>query len=139
MEVSVSLSCLFVHEPPYQTTVVCCNPVFRRGSSRMDHRTFSTLEWGSLRLAPTTKTDIMMVRLHAFTYVELNLDSPWLYCSIKSFLQTHMHAHTDSHIHMSHTRIYTHSYPHSHTHTPTVGHYTIQVKAQVFTYGVKII
>ena len=53
MEVSVSLSCLFVHEPPYQTTVVCCNAVFRRGSSRMDHRTFSTFEWGSLRLAPT--------------------------------------------------------------------------------------
>ena len=42
MEVSVSLSCLFVHEPPYQTTVVCCNAVFRRCSSRMDHRTFST-------------------------------------------------------------------------------------------------
>ena len=69
----------------------------------------------------------MMVRLHAFTYVELNLDSPWLYCSIESFLQTHthMHAHTDMHIHTSRTtftctRIYTHSYPHSHTHTHTL-------------------
>ena len=26
MEVSVSLSCLFVYEPPYQTVVACCNP-----------------------------------------------------------------------------------------------------------------
>ena len=32
MEVSVSVSCLFVHEPPYQTIVVCCNPIFRRNS-----------------------------------------------------------------------------------------------------------
>ena len=39
MEVSASLSCLFVHEPPYQTTVVCCSAVFRRDSSHMDHRT----------------------------------------------------------------------------------------------------
>ena len=30
---------VFVHEPPYQTTVMCCNPVFRFGSSRMDHHT----------------------------------------------------------------------------------------------------
>ena len=37
MEISVSLSCLFVHEPPYQTTVVCCNPVFHHGRSHMDH------------------------------------------------------------------------------------------------------
>ena len=29
-EVSVSLSCLFVHEPPYQTVVVCCNPFLPR-------------------------------------------------------------------------------------------------------------
>ena len=28
LEVSISLSCLFVHEPPYQTVVVCCNLVF---------------------------------------------------------------------------------------------------------------
>ena len=85
----------------------------------------------------------MMVRLHAFTYVELSLDSPWLYCSIESFLQTHththMHAHTDTHIHTSCTHSHAHVYIHIHTHTPTVGHYTIQVKAQVFTYGVKII
>ena len=39
MEISVSLSCLFVHEPPYQTTVVCCNLVFHRGRSHMDHPT----------------------------------------------------------------------------------------------------
>ena len=36
MEVSVSLSCLFVHEPPYQTVVVYCNSVFRRNSLCMD-------------------------------------------------------------------------------------------------------
>ena len=36
MGVSVSLPCLFVHEPPYQTTLVCCIPVFRRCLSRMD-------------------------------------------------------------------------------------------------------
>ena len=28
MEVSVSLLCLFLHEPPYQTIVVCCNLIF---------------------------------------------------------------------------------------------------------------
>ena len=44
MEVSASLSCLFVHEPPYQTTVVCCNPVFHRGSLDMDHHiTFNVI------------------------------------------------------------------------------------------------
>ena len=42
MEISVSLSCLFVHEPPYQTTVVCCNPVFHCGRSSMDHPTVFT-------------------------------------------------------------------------------------------------
>ena len=51
MEVSVSLLCLFVHEPPYQTTVVCCNAVFRRGSSCMDHRTVFHVRVG---LAPIT-------------------------------------------------------------------------------------
>ena len=39
MEVSVSLLCLFVHKPPYQTVVVHCNPIFRCGSSCMDHHT----------------------------------------------------------------------------------------------------
>ena len=34
MEVSITLSCLSVHEPPQQTAVVCCNPVFFRGSSQ---------------------------------------------------------------------------------------------------------
>ena len=40
--VSVSLSCLFVHEPPYQTTPVCCIPVFRCCLSHMDHPTIFT-------------------------------------------------------------------------------------------------
>ena len=39
MEVSVSLSCLFVHEPLCQTPVVCCNSIFRHSSSHMDHCT----------------------------------------------------------------------------------------------------
>ena len=52
MEVSVSLSCLFVHEPPYQTTVVCCNAVFRRGSSRMDHRTVFHVRVGLAQARP---------------------------------------------------------------------------------------
>ena len=42
MELSVSLSCLFVHEPPCQTTVVCCNPVFHHDYLCMDHPTVFT-------------------------------------------------------------------------------------------------
>ena len=52
MEVSVSLSCLFVHEPPYQTTVVRCNAVFFRGSSRMDHRTIFHVGVGLAQARP---------------------------------------------------------------------------------------
>ena len=52
MEVSISLSCLFVHEPPYQTTVVCCNAVFHRGSSRMDHRTVLHVRVGLAQARP---------------------------------------------------------------------------------------
>ena len=37
MEISISLSCLLVHEPLYQTTVVCCNPVFHCGSLYINH------------------------------------------------------------------------------------------------------
>ena len=37
VEVSISLSCLFVHEPLYQTVAVHCNSVFCHGSSWMDH------------------------------------------------------------------------------------------------------
>ena len=47
--------CSFVHELPYQTTVVCCNSVFRRGYLRMDLRAvLPPSEWGSLSLAPTS-------------------------------------------------------------------------------------
>ena len=52
MEVSVSLSCLFVHEPLYQTTVVCCNAVFHRGSSRMDHCTVFHIRVGLAQARP---------------------------------------------------------------------------------------
>ena len=51
MEVSVSLSCLFVHEPLYQTIVVCCNPVFCCSSSCMNHYTKFLLDWGTLSFA----------------------------------------------------------------------------------------
>ena len=60
MEVSVSLSCLFVHEPPYQTTVVCCNAVFRRGSSRMDHRTVFHVRVGLAQARP----NYLCIRIH---------------------------------------------------------------------------
>ena len=63
MEVSVSLSCLFVHDPLYQTVVVCCNPIFRHSSSCMNHPTKFPLVWGSLRLTPIT------FKLLAFSYV----------------------------------------------------------------------
>ena len=52
MEVSVSLSCLFVHKPPYQTTVVCCNADFRHGSSCMDHRTVFHVRVGLAQARP---------------------------------------------------------------------------------------
>ena len=55
MEVSVSLSCLFVHEPPYQTTVVCCNTVFHCGSLHMDHRTIFHLRVGLAQAHPNYK------------------------------------------------------------------------------------
>ena len=38
MGVSVSLSCLFVHEPPYQIYTNVLQSCFFPGSSRMDHR-----------------------------------------------------------------------------------------------------
>ena len=53
MEVSVSLSCLFVHEPPYQTVAVCCNSVFAAVLHAWTTVPFSTLEWGLLRLVLT--------------------------------------------------------------------------------------
>ena len=52
MEVSISLLCLFVHEPPYQTTVVCCNAVFCRGSLRMDHHTIFHVRVGLVQARP---------------------------------------------------------------------------------------
>ena len=65
MEVSVSLSCLFVHEPPYQTTVVCSNAVFRRGSSRMDHHTVFHVRVGLAQARPNnTYTPLGLVCLH---------------------------------------------------------------------------
>ena len=39
VEVSVSLLCLFVYEPLYQTVVVFCSSILRRSSLHMDHHT----------------------------------------------------------------------------------------------------
>ena len=52
MEVFVGLSYLFVQEPPYQTTVVCCNAVFHHGSSCMDHRTILNIRVGLAQAHP---------------------------------------------------------------------------------------
>ena len=73
MEVSVSLSCLFVHEPPYQTTVMCCNPVFRRGSSRMDHRTVFHVRVGLAQARPNNTVVVVGIVLKYIT------DSLFLY------------------------------------------------------------
>ena len=37
MDIVVSLFYLFVHEPPYQVTVLCCNPAFSHKFMYMDH------------------------------------------------------------------------------------------------------
>ena len=52
MEVSISLSCLFVYEPPYQTVVVCCNSIFHRSSSHIDHRTVFYVRVGLAQARP---------------------------------------------------------------------------------------
>ena len=41
----------FVHKSPYQTTVVCCNPIFHQGSLPMDHLPFSHIFLISVGLA----------------------------------------------------------------------------------------
>ena len=68
MEVSVSLSCLFVHEPPYQTTVVCCNAVFRRGSSRMDHHTVFHVRVGLAQARPNNTQTHTICDVHYTEY-----------------------------------------------------------------------
>ena len=52
MEVSISLSCLLVHELPYQTVIVCCNPFFHHGSSHMDHCTIFHVRVGLAQAHP---------------------------------------------------------------------------------------
>ena len=58
MDVSVSLSCLFVHEPQYQTVVVYCNLVFAAVLYAWTTVPASKLKWGSLRLTPITDLNI---------------------------------------------------------------------------------
>ena len=57
IEVSVSLSCLFVHEPPYQTVVVYCNSIFRQGSSCMDHLTIFYIRVGLAQAHPNQHSE----------------------------------------------------------------------------------
>ena len=52
MEVSVSLSWLFVNELPYQTTVVCCDPIFHRDRLRTNHRTILHVSVGLTQACP---------------------------------------------------------------------------------------
>ena len=56
MEVFVNLSCLFVHEPLYQTIVVCCNASLRRSFSNMDHHTVFHVRVGLAQAHPNNIT-----------------------------------------------------------------------------------
>ena len=59
MKVSVSLLCLFVCEPQYQTVVVCCNPIFLAAVLRAWATVpVSMLKWGLLRLTLITHLNI---------------------------------------------------------------------------------
>ena len=55
MEVSVSLSCLFVHEPPYQDYSSVLQSCFRRGSSCMDHCTTFHVRVGFAQAHPNNR------------------------------------------------------------------------------------
>ena len=57
----VSLSCLFVHEPLYQTIVVCFSSVFSMVLCTQTKVLFSMLEWSSLRLTA------IRIQLHTCT------------------------------------------------------------------------
>ena len=70
MEVSVSLLCLFVHEPPCQTTVVCCNPIFRCGSSHMDHQTSFHIRVGLTQARPN---NLIRVALYARMWLYMHI------------------------------------------------------------------
>ena len=78
MEVSVSLLCLCVHEPPYQTTVVCCNAIFRCDSSRMDHHAVFHMGVGLAQARPN--------------YVTLN--RTWANISSSSLAALHLYLET---------------------------------------------
>ena len=79
VEISISLSCLFVHEPLYQTRVVCCNSVFVTVLCVWITVPFSMLEWGWLRLIPNQqkrrlkKIVIWVINKDCFSSVEVEL------------------------------------------------------------------
>ena len=58
---TVSLLCLFVHEPPYQTTVVCYNFVFHCSSLHMDHHANFHITVGLSEAQPNS---ILQTQLH---------------------------------------------------------------------------
>ena len=51
---------VFVHEPPYQTVVVCCNSIFASVLCSWTTVPFSALEWGLLRVTPMNLTKRMV-------------------------------------------------------------------------------
>ena len=69
MEVSISLSCLFVHEPLYQTVVVCCNSFFRRGSSCMDHCTVLYVTVGLAQAHPNYMVNKDHIPIHTIPFL----------------------------------------------------------------------
>ena len=80
MNVFVGLLCLFIHELPCQTVVVCCYLFFSGVLPAWATVPFSTLQWRSLRLVPTnllvTLQACCKVLLHCntSTYIPLTLE-----------------------------------------------------------------
>ena len=68
--------CLYVHEPLYQTTVVCCNPIFHRGSLIMGHLTAFHVRVGLAQACPNN----MKKHLEAWTRFSYSLTS--FICSV---------------------------------------------------------
>ena len=55
---------LFIHEPPYQTTVVCLNSVFCHGSLHMAHHAILYIRVG------LTQANSKLSLTHTFTFVQ---------------------------------------------------------------------
>ena len=92
MEVSVSLSCLFVHGLPYQTTVVHAIPLLAVIFGAQITVPFSTLEWGLFRLVPTILTGVKSKQAVATTLVTIKEHNIKLMVHV--FLTAISHGHT---------------------------------------------